>query len=381
VADCEAFLEQLAERYFRITRDVLRAAAPNQLNFGCRFAYVPPEVVRQIAARYLDVVSFNCYQTDPQATVRRYAVLGRPLIIGEFTFRAADVGLPNTRGAGPKVANQAERAAAFERYVRTLLADPQVVGYHWFQHSDQPKEGRFDGENSNYGVVNSQDEVYLELTRKMSEVNARAESWHRGEATAGTAKEFSDDFRGRLGEGWSWVREDPAAWRVTDGGLEIRVQPGNMWGGANNAKNVLVRPAPDPAGGEVIVSVQLENRPTEQYEQVDLVWYYDDSHMVKLGQELVDGKLSIVMGREEKDRTRTIAIVPLDAFEVEVRFRASGNEIHGEFRTVGAGEWRLAGSCDLPVRGAPKVSLQCYQGPGATEHWARLTGFRLEQKP
>jgi regulation of enolase protein 1 (concanavalin A-like superfamily) len=108
---------------------------------------------------------------------------------------------------------------------------------------------------------------------------------------------FQDDFKGKLGEGWSWVREDPQAWRVTKEGLEIRVQPGNLWGSANNAKNVLVRPAPDPAKGPIEISVTVTNPPTGQYEQTDLVWYYDDSHMVKIGQELVNKKLSLVMGR------------------------------------------------------------------------------------
>jgi regulation of enolase protein 1 (concanavalin A-like superfamily) len=378
VADCEAFVAQLAERYFSVTREALRAADPNHLNFGCRFAYLPPAPARAAAGRYLDVISFNCYQTDPTATVRQYAALGRPLIIGEFTFRGEDVGLPNTRGAGPKVAAQADRAAAFERYVRLILNEPAVVGYHWFQHSDQPKEGRFDGENSNYGVVNGQDETYVELTRKMTEVNRLAESWHRGTGAA----DFRDHFRGRLAEGWSWIREDPKAWRVSESGLEVRIQPGNMWGPPNNARNVLVRLAPDPSRQEVIVSVTLTNQPTEQYEQVDLVWYYDDGHMVKLGQELVDGKLSIVMGREENDRTRTIAILPLDSFAVQLRQTVNGNNIRGEFRTSDSGEWKLAGICDLPGNGTPKVSLQCYQGPATAEHWARLNDLRIEcRKP
>jgi regulation of enolase protein 1 (concanavalin A-like superfamily) len=374
VADCEAFAAQLAERYFRITREALRAADPNHLNFGCRFAYVPPPPVRASASRHLDVISFNCYQTDPTSVVRQYASLGRPLIIGEFTFRGEDVGLPNTRGAGPKVATQAERAAAFERYVRLALSDPAVVGYHWFQHSDQPKEGRFDGENSNYGVVNLQDDTYMLLTQKMTEVNRLAEVWHGG---AGGA-EFRDAFRGRLAEGWTWIREDPQGWRVTENGLEVRVQPGNMWGGGNDARNVLVRPAPDPSTQEVVVSVTVSNRPTEQYEQVDLVWYYDDSHMVKLGQELVDGKLSIVMGREENDRTRTIAILPLDSFTVQLRHRVQGNQIRGEFRTSDSEEWKLAGTCDLPVKGVPKVSLQFYQGPAAAEHWPRISLLQIQ---
>jgi hypothetical protein len=58
---------------------------------------------------------------------------------------------------------------------------------------------------------------------------------------------FQDSFKGKLGEGWSWVREHREAWRVSDRGLEVRIEPGNMWGKANNANNVLIRPAPDVA--------------------------------------------------------------------------------------------------------------------------------------
>jgi regulation of enolase protein 1 (concanavalin A-like superfamily) len=189
---------------------------------------------------------------------------------------------------------------------------------------------------------------------------------------AGHADEvvFQDDFKGKLDASWSWV---------TESALEVRVQPGNMWGPANNAKNVLVRTVPDPAKAELEVSVSVTNQPAAQFEQVDLVWYYDDSHMVKLGQELVDGRLSIVMGREEADKTRTIAIIPLKSFSVRLRFRVSGNRIHGEFRTPDSEDWHEAGECDLPAHGAPKVSLQCYQGPADAEHWARITEFCIRR--
>lgn len=190
---------------------------------------------------------------------------------------------------------------------------------------------------------------------------------------------FQDDFKAKLGEGWSWVREHREGWRVTAHGLEVRVEPGNMWGPANSAKNVLVREAPDTSKGEIVVSTSVENRPTEQYEQVDLVWYYDDSHMVKLGQELVDGKLSIVMGREEADRTRTIAIIPLDSFSLRLRFLVKGNQIRGEFLPANSEKWREAGKCDspAPLNHNPKISVQCYQGPTNAEHWARITEFRV----
>lgn len=192
---------------------------------------------------------------------------------------------------------------------------------------------------------------------------------------------FEDRFRGALGEGWTWIREDRAAWRIGPDGLEIRAQPGNMWGSANDAKNVLVRPVSQPGSGTIEVSVTVSNKPTEQYEQIDLVWYYDDSHMVKIGQEQVDGVLSVVMGREEEDKTRTIAIVPVDALSLDVRFLVSGGQIRGQFRPAGKDGWKDAGVCTLPVKGEPRASLQVYQGPPHVERWARFNDFRIRRTP
>lgn len=191
---------------------------------------------------------------------------------------------------------------------------------------------------------------------------------------------FHDAFNGHLAEGWSWIREDKSGWRISERGLEVRVQPGNMWGTANNATNVLVRPLPDSTNAAIEIAVTIENRPTEQYEQADLVWYYSDSHMVKLGQELVDGKLSIVMGREEQDQTRTIAIIPIQSAIVHARFIVKGSQIRGEYRLGNEKEWRVAGECDLPVNGLPKASLQVYQGPKTVERWARFSGFVIRNE-
>lgn len=188
---------------------------------------------------------------------------------------------------------------------------------------------------------------------------------------------FKDDFNGKLGEGWTWVREDPRSWRVTGAGLEMRIHPGNMWGPANNATNVLVRPVPDPAARPVEVSVTVSNKPAGQYEQVDLVWYYDDGHMVKIGQEQVNDVLCLVMGREEKDKTRTLAKIPIEALTLDLRFLASGDTLKGQYRPAGETEWKDAAECILPKNGEPKVSLQVYQGPRDAERWARFSAFRI----
>jgi len=191
---------------------------------------------------------------------------------------------------------------------------------------------------------------------------------------------FADDFKGALKPGWSWIREDNAAWRTTEEGLEVRIQRGNMWGPENSGKNVLVRSLPQ-SEHPLEITVQVEHKPTEQYEQVDLVAYYSDSHMVKIGEELVDGKLSIVMGREENDRARTIAIIPLLENRVELKLRIDGDQVTGFYKPHSATDWTKAGECDLPGEGRPKIALQCYQGSDQKEHWAKIRHFRIEAQP
>ena len=181
-ADCDEFAAYVADRYFSRTITAIKAADPNHLILGCRFAYAPPPGVVAAAARYCDVISLNCYDRDPSPVIDAYSVSGRPCLIGEFSFRAADSGLPNTAGAGPLVTTQTERAALFRHYVTAALKKPQIVGFHWFEHADQPAEGRFDGENSNFGTVSINDDIYKELTDAMTSVNAGAEMLH---ATAG----------------------------------------------------------------------------------------------------------------------------------------------------------------------------------------------------
>jgi agarase len=183
-ADCDAFVAVVAEAYFELCVSAIRAADPNHLVIGSRFGYQPHPNVIAAAGRYADVISFNCYDLDAGAVIDAYAACGKPCLISEFSFRGDDAGLPNSHGAGPRVEGQAGRALCFERYVSAALRKPTVVGYHWFEHADQPAEGRFDGENSNYGTVTIQDEVYAELTQTMTRVNEVAEQIHAEAATA-----------------------------------------------------------------------------------------------------------------------------------------------------------------------------------------------------
>jgi hypothetical protein len=174
------FQQLAAGEYFRICHEAIRKADPNHLILGCRFAGYAPEPVLRGAKDWVDIVSYNDYSHAPPVDQlkRLTQITGRPVMLTEFSFRAMDSGLPNTKGAGKPVQTQQERADLFERYVTALARLPNCLGYHWFEYADEPKEGRFDGENSNYGLVRIDDTPWEALTEHLRTVNATLETAH-----------------------------------------------------------------------------------------------------------------------------------------------------------------------------------------------------------
>ncbi len=166
-ADLAAFYTKAAEQYFRTVRDTIKAAAPNHLYLGCRFAWVNARAAAA-AAKYCDVVSYNLYRRSV-ADFNFNGGADVPLIIGEFHFGALDRGVFHT-GLVP-VADQEARARAYKEYVQGALRHPQFVGCHWFQYKDEPVTGRvYDEENYQIGFVDVADTPYAETVRACREV-------------------------------------------------------------------------------------------------------------------------------------------------------------------------------------------------------------------
>jgi hypothetical protein len=178
--DKSDFLGLVAEEYARVTSEAIRRADPNHLVLGCRFAGYPGDSAVRAVGRYFDVISYHSYAPNaPLERLEQVARLtGKPVMITEFSFKAMDSGLPNTKGAAKPVATQQDRADGFTHYVEALARLSSCVGFHWFEYRDEPKEGRFDGENSNYGVVHIDFTPWEVLTARMKEVNARIEELH-----------------------------------------------------------------------------------------------------------------------------------------------------------------------------------------------------------
>jgi hypothetical protein len=174
------FLKVVAEQYFKACQAAIRKFDQHHLILGCRYAGYAPAEVAEGMKDYVDVVSYNNYDKLPpkDRLEKLYEITGKPIMITEFSFKAMDSGLPNTKGAGQPVETQQDRADNFAKYVESFMTTPYAVGYHWFEHTDEPAEGRFDGENSNYGLVNIKDEPWKILVEKMTEVNGDVERVH-----------------------------------------------------------------------------------------------------------------------------------------------------------------------------------------------------------
>jgi agarase len=176
--DMAAFLEIAAAQYGQIVNTAIRRHDKNHLIIGSRFnARAPIQLTRGLTP-YYDVFSFNNY--DHRAPLYKLReinrISGKPTMLTEFSFKAMDSGLYNSKGAGDAVATQQDRADLFTNYVEDLARLPSCMGFFWFQYRDQPKEGRgLDGENSNYGLVKNDGTPWKVLVAQMTKVNAGIE--------------------------------------------------------------------------------------------------------------------------------------------------------------------------------------------------------------
>lgn len=175
---------------------------------------------------------------------------------------------------------------------------------------------------------------------------------------------FEDSFDKKLGDGWSWLRENKDAWRIKDGALEIKVEPGV----AHNVKNALLRKAPDRSKKKfaVEVTITFTSDPTQQYEQAGITWYHENKPVFKLVHERIDGDLWIIPGRRPAPEKTVQLRLIVDGKKRIAQFR---EDLKGRFQTVAEGE--------LPPPGDDMISLQCYNGPADAQHWIRFDDFRI----
>lgn len=234
--DRMAFIHLIAERYFSVTNAAMKRHDKNHMNLGCRFAGWGPEGVMAIAGRYCDVFTVNFYgqvdlargvSTDMPKQMAAYArECRRPMMITEWSFPAYDSGLPCEHGAGQRVATQAEKARCYEIYQTALMQFPFMVGSNYFMWVDEPALGISSTfpEDSNYGLVDVNDDPWVELTQMATRVNARVYEIHSGKTPelkltlSGDGRTVSIANKGGVGASFAlqtWVDGKEQSTRLT----------------------------------------------------------------------------------------------------------------------------------------------------------------------
>ena len=194
-------------QFYQMTTTAVRSLDPNHMILGIKAfftskGWVPPESISPTVLQNVDIFSFDYYVDNVEfltgipgdnsfpfsnatlsamVDVLNYinTVSGKPVLMGEFSFGVLDSGLPCTNGAGLPVQTQEQRTEGYAQQTLDLMTLPFAVGYNWFALIDQPAVGRFiDGENFNYGILNVDDQLYKQLTKAMSKINAKLEKIH-----------------------------------------------------------------------------------------------------------------------------------------------------------------------------------------------------------
>ena len=149
--DFEVFHNVLVERYGRVISDALRSEDPHHLNLGMRYSHASEKTLCG-PLNYFDVFSFNCYGSEPATAAAQMAKgANLPMVVGEWHIGAKESGLDSW--GLYHTSTQSQRAEALRYYLEQSTQEPHLTGVHYFEYSDQPYLGRFDGECYQIGLI------------------------------------------------------------------------------------------------------------------------------------------------------------------------------------------------------------------------------------
>lgn len=191
---------------------------------------------------------------------------------------------------------------------------------------------------------------------------------------------FEETFEDDLSEGWSWIREVPEAWHIENQELHMQVLPGTLWGERNDARNILLRPAQEIEPG-LTSEVRVANEPVLQGEQAGLIWYLDEGNYIKLVKERLEGRIWIVLAREQDEQPALVNRVPIQPQSVRLRLTlvegVGAVSALGQVLAPEESEWKTVGECDPIPAPALQVGIFTHGGPNDTRRWAHFSRFKI----
>ena len=200
-ADAAAFSKWYAERYFKISHDLIRRYDPNHLILGCRFGGPPPFYVLDAMKPWVDVISANNYQPilyDRYDTLYKYT--GLPLLIGEVSWATDPFKMIPYASEKSIPLTQKERMfrSGTNTLTRTALHDG-IVGFTWYRWVSPASTAEY----IHSGVVTLEDEpdvhssVQQTLFSKLDDLRRanNGGAWKKGAIYTGEMNLFPDSLR------------------------------------------------------------------------------------------------------------------------------------------------------------------------------------------
>ena len=192
---------------------------------------------------------------------------------------------------------------------------------------------------------------------------------------------FVDNFDGAaLGAGWSVVRQNQNL-TVGGGNLNIPAAPGDIYGGRNDANNLVLRDAPD---GEWVATAKLNFEGTAQYHQAGIIVYGDDGNFTKFGRiahtAAGDEKFEFIYenaGTPRNDAVDSTANIPADfPDDFWVRITSDGTNVTGAYSTDGTA-WTPVGPRRRRCRRTPRSACSPSATTAAGNPVAAFDSFTL----
>ena len=198
-----------------------------------------------------------------------------------------------------------------------------------------------------------------------------------GGGGGGGGNTIVDDFDGTaLGGDWSVVRPNQAM-NVGGGTLNIPAAPGDLYGGRNDAANLVMRDAPD---GPWVATSKLNFEGTNQYHQAGIMVYGDDSNFTKFGRIAhsaatnAEEKFEFIYenaGTPRNEGQDSTGNIPADfPDDFEVRLTSDGTNVVGHYRIAG-GDWVLVGR-PAPLPANAQIGLFAFSNDGTGQPGRRV---------
>jgi regulation of enolase protein 1 (concanavalin A-like superfamily) len=191
---------------------------------------------------------------------------------------------------------------------------------------------------------------------------------------AGQPVLFSDSFQNKMADGWKWVHPVDGNSTLSEDGLRIKSLPGTLWLTSNNAKNLLLRPA--PATNKYSISATVTSDPKRNGEQGGLLLYVDDDNYIKVVREFFQGQLHLIFAREEEGKGEGIRYLPNTQNPVVLRLVVKDSVVTASYRSPEAKDWIELGTC-ASLKRVPQTGLFTHGGDAQADRRVRYNSFEI----